>query len=75
VIKLTLGDSYAPADVTPMRQCADLGSDDVRRLIVAKALKSLPSLLQSLRWKTSRGCAKCRPALNYYLLAAWPRGI
>ena len=28
--------------------------------------------MQELRWKTSCGCAKCRPALNYYLLAAWP---
>jgi nitrite reductase (NADH) large subunit len=28
--------------------------------------------MQALEWKTSCGCAKCRPALNYYLLATWP---
>jgi nitrite reductase (NADH) large subunit len=28
--------------------------------------------MQELQWKTSGGCAKCRPALNYYLLATWP---
>jgi nitrite reductase (NADH) large subunit len=71
-IKLTLGDAYAPAAVAPMCGCTDLGHDDVRRLIVAKSLKSLPALWQALEWKTSCGCAKCRPALNYYLLASWP---
>ena len=44
----------------------------MRRLIVAKALKSIPEVMQELEWKTSCGCAKCRPALNYYLLADWP---
>ena len=28
--------------------------------------------MQELEWKTSCGCAKCRPALNYYLVCAWP---
>ena len=28
--------------------------------------------MQELEWKTSCGCSKCRPALNYYLLATWP---
>jgi nitrite reductase (NADH) large subunit len=28
--------------------------------------------MQELEWTTSCGCAKCRPALNYYLLATWP---
>jgi nitrite reductase (NADH) large subunit len=58
--------------VQPMCPCTDLGHDDVRRLIVAKTLKSIPELMQALEWKTSCGCAKCRPALNYYLLCAWP---
>ena len=25
-----------------------------------------------LEWKTPDGCASCRPALNYYLISAWP---
>ncbi len=28
--------------------------------------------MQELEWKTSCGCAKCRPALNYYLVCDWP---
>ena len=44
----------------------------MRRLIVAKGLKTIPAVMQELEWKTSGGCAKCRPALNYYLLCDWP---
>ncbi|MEQ8816376.1 MAG: nitrite reductase large subunit NirB [Thalassobaculum sp.] len=72
LMALTLGDAYNPDAVQPMCGCTDLGHDDVRRLIAAKALKSIPQLMQALEWKTSCGCAKCRPALNYYLIAAWP---
>jgi nitrite reductase (NADH) large subunit len=72
VIKLTLGDTYVPNAVQPMCGCTDLGHDDVRRLIKAKSLKSIPQLMQELGWKTSCGCAKCRPALNYYMLCDWP---
>jgi nitrite reductase (NADH) large subunit len=72
IIRLTLGEAYAPAAVQPVCGCTTLGHDDVRRLIVAKALKSIPAVMQALEWRTSCGCAKCRPALNYYLLASWP---
>jgi nitrite reductase (NADH) large subunit len=72
LLKAQLGDGYNPAAVQPMCPCTDLGHDDVRRLIVAKSLKSIPQLMQELEWKTSCGCAKCRPALNYYLLCTWP---
>ena len=72
LLKATLGDAYNPAAVQPICACTDLGHDDVRRLIVAKELNSIPDLMQALEWKTSCGCAKCRPALNYYLLATWP---
>lgn len=72
LLQLTLGDAYNPAAVQPMCGCTDLGHDDVRRLIVARQLKSIPALMQELEWKSSGGCAKCRPALNYYMLATWP---
>jgi nitrite reductase (NADH) large subunit len=72
LLKLKLGEGYNPAAVAPMCGCTDLGHDDVRRLIVAQELKSIPATMQALEWKTSCGCAKCRPALNYYLLATWP---
>jgi len=72
LLSLALGDGYNPLAVQPMCPCTDLGHDDVRRLIVAKALKTIPAVMQELEWKTSCGCAKCRPALNYYLVATWP---
>ena len=72
LMSLTLGDAYDPSAVTPMCGCTDLGHDDVRRLIKASELKTIPAVQQALEWKTSNGCAKCRPALNYYLVADWP---
>jgi len=69
---LTLGDTYNPAAVQPMCGCTTLGHDEVRRLIKAKHLKTIPAVMQELEWKTSCGCAKCRPALNYYLVCDWP---
>jgi len=72
VMKLTLGDAYNPAAVQPMCACTPLGHDDVRRLIKAKSLKTIHAVMQELEWKTSCGCAKCRPALNYYLVCDWP---
>jgi len=72
LLQLTLGDVYQADAVPAMCGCTDLGHDEVRRLIVAQELRSLPAVMQELGWKTSCGCAKCRPALNYYLLATWP---
>ena len=72
LMTLTLGDSYNPASVQPICPCTSLGHDEVRRLIKAKKLKTIPAVMQELEWKTSCGCAKCRPALNYYLVADWP---
>ncbi len=72
LLALTLGDEFQADAVQPMCACTEWGHDDVRRLIVAKEIKSIPQLMQDLEWKTSCGCAKCRPALNYYLIATWP---
>ncbi len=72
LMKLALGDAFTTAAVQPMCGCTDLGHDDVRRLIVARELKTIPDAMQALEWKTSCGCARCRPALNYYMIATWP---
>lgn len=72
LMAVTLGDSFKTSAITPMCGCTDLGHDEVRHLIVAKGLKTIPAVMQELEWKTSCGCAKCRPALNYYLVCDWP---
>jgi nitrite reductase (NADH) large subunit len=72
LLSMTLGDAYNPSAVQPMCGCTFLGHDDVRRLIKAKGLKNIYAVMQELEWTTSCGCAKCRPALNYYLVCDWP---
>jgi nitrite reductase (NADH) large subunit len=52
--------------------CTDHSHDDVRAAIVGKKLKTMAAVRAALGWKTPEGCQKCRPALNYYLLCAWP---
>ena len=72
LLSLQLGDNFKRSTVTAMCGCTDLGHADVRRLIKADSLKTIDAVLQALEWRTSCGCAKCRPALNYYLVCEWP---
>ncbi|PWC52383.1 nitrite reductase large subunit NirB [Azospirillum sp. TSO22-1] len=73
LLACTLGDGYqAQTGPKPMCKCTHLAHDDVRRLIVIDKLKSIPAVMQALEWTTAEGCASCRPALNYYLMCAWP---
>ena len=72
LLQFRLGDDVKLPARKTMCSCTDLGHDDVRRMIVAMEIKSIPAVMQELGWKTSCGCAKCRPALNFYLLASWP---
>ncbi len=73
VMALTLGDSFTANANPPICKCTDHTHEDVRRLIKAQGLKSIPAVMQDLGWKTVGGCASCRPALNYYLLSDWPQ--
>ncbi|QPH52249.1 nitrite reductase large subunit NirB [Pontivivens ytuae] len=72
VVALGLGDGFVIPAEAGMCGCTDHTHEDVRRLIVADGMKAIPEVMQKLHWKSSGGCAKCRPALNYYLLCAWP---
>ncbi|HMO74012.1 MAG TPA: nitrite reductase large subunit NirB [Sphingopyxis sp.] len=71
LLALTLGDEVQSGPKT-MCQCTSFGHDDVRREIVAQAMRSIPEVMQKLHWTTPDGCSSCRPALNYYLLCALP---
>lgn len=72
LIMSALGSDYRPSNRRPMCRCIDLTHEEVRGFIVSKTLESLPAVMQELGWKTSCGCPTCRPALNYYLVCAWP---
>ena len=71
LLALTLGDNVQSGPKT-LCKCTSFSHDDVRRLILEKELQAIPQVMQELTWKTPDGCASCRPALNYYLLCAWP---
>ncbi len=72
LLGVTLGDGFKLPEKEVVCKCTDLSHDDVRKLIIAKSLKSIPQAMQELDWKTSCGCHVCRPALNYYMVCAWP---
>ncbi|HZU64161.1 MAG TPA: nitrite reductase large subunit NirB [Novosphingobium sp.] len=71
LLKVTLG-AEVEAGPKTLCKCTSFTHDDVRRLIPERGLKAIPQVMQELGWKTPDGCASCRPALNYYLLCAWP---
>ena len=72
VMAATLGDGFTANANPPMCKCTDHTHEDVRRLIKSLGLKSIPAVMQDLGWRSVGGCASCRPALNYYLIADWP---
>ncbi|MCQ4161543.1 nitrite reductase large subunit NirB [Roseomonas sp. GC11] len=72
LLALALGAGYAAPAEKAMCRCTEHGHDHVRREILARKLKKMPEVMRALGWKTADGCHHCRPALNFYLLCAWP---
>jgi nitrite reductase (NADH) large subunit len=73
LLALAAGDAYAAAPkVKPVCKCTSFGHDAVRAAIREQRLKTIPDVMRAMNWSTPDGCASCRPALNYYLLCAWP---
>jgi nitrite reductase (NADH) large subunit len=73
ILANTLGGDYsAKPSKKPICACTELAHQDMYPTIRERGLKTIPELMRALAWKTPDGCHVCRPALNYYLLAAWP---
>ncbi len=73
LLQFAAGADYdAAPKVKPMCKCTSHGHDAVRTAIREQKLKTMPAVMRTLGWTTPDGCASCRPALNYYLLCAWP---
>jgi nitrite reductase (NADH) large subunit len=73
LLAATVGGDYSVApSKKPLCSCTEHTHDEIRAAIPVQGFKSMPALMQALNWKTPDGCNKCRPALNYYLLCAWP---
>ena len=72
----TLGGDYSPQPtLKSICGCTDHTHEVVRKAITEQKLLSIPKVMAYLDWRTPNGCATCRPALNYYLIAAWPHEV
>ncbi|WP_455212097.1 nitrite reductase large subunit NirB [Kaarinaea lacus] len=73
ILASTLGGDYSAAPkAKPMCKCTDHTHDEVQTAIKQQELTSIRAVMDYMEWKTPDGCASCRPALNYYLIAYWP---
>jgi nitrite reductase (NADH) large subunit len=73
ILALSLGEGYQKSvAVKPMCKCTHHPHEEVRARVAADGLKTIPDAMRALGWTTPDGCSSCRPALNFYLLAAWP---
>ena len=74
ILASTVGGAYQPqeAKLKPMCACTDHTHEEVRKAIREHQLLSISAAMRFLEWRTPNGCASCRPAINYYLICAWP---
>jgi nitrite reductase (NADH) large subunit len=73
ILASTVGEGYSAApSKKPMCACTEYSHDEVIAGIKKYDLKDMDAVRSFFEWKTPDGCAGCRPALNYYLLANWP---
>jgi nitrite reductase (NADH) large subunit len=68
----TLGSDYSAPESKPLCTCTDYTHDQVRGAIRDEHLTSVRDVFARLEWRSPDGCHVCRPALNYYLISAWP---
>ena len=74
ILASTVGGAYQPqaAKSKPLCACTDHTHEEVRKAIREHRLLSISAAMRFLEWRTPNGCASCRPAINYYLICAWP---
>jgi nitrite reductase (NADH) large subunit len=73
ILASTLGGDYSAAPAAkPLCKCTDYTHDEVQKAIKSEHLTSIRAVMDYLEWRTPDGCASCRPALNYYVIAYWP---
>ncbi len=72
ILAATAGAAFAKPQKQGMCRCTSLSHDEVRARIRQDELKTIPSVMKALSWSSAEGCHACRPALNFYLLCAWP---
>ena len=74
ILMSVAGGDYSPAPrAKPLCDCTEHTHEEVRRTIREQHLLSAGAAMKMMAWGTPDGCARCRPALNYYVLSTWPR--
>lgn len=72
LLAATLGTELA-ADAPPkVCKCTSATHEEVRLGIASLGLKTQKAVREAFGWSNADGCGSCRPALNFYLLCAWP---
>lgn len=73
ILAATIGGDFSQTPKErPLCACTDFPHETIRSTIIRQDLKTIPEVMRFLEWRTPDGCATCRPAINYYLLCAWP---
>lgn len=72
LLKASLGEAFQKPQAAGMCKCTPLSHEEVRQRIKSEQLKTIPAAMSALGWTKPDGCASCRPALNFYLICAWP---
>ncbi|MFM2398718.1 MAG: Nitrite reductase, partial [Pseudomonadota bacterium] len=74
ILMFTAGGDYSAA---PKKKalcgCTDHSHQEVREAIRDNKLLTKEAVFEFMQWRTSNGCATCRPAVNYYLISTWPK--
>ncbi len=68
----TVGTDYTQTSKKPLCPCTEFTHEEIRTGIVKHNLKTMQPIRHFFEWKTPDGCHLCRPALNFYLICAWP---
>ncbi|MCW8907235.1 MAG: nitrite reductase large subunit NirB, partial [Sedimenticola sp.] len=72
ILANSLGGDYSAPESKPLCTCTDFTHDQVRTTIREYELTDKQAVFDKMEWRTPDGCHVCRPAINYYLIAAWP---
>ena len=72
ILAATVGEAFAKVEKPGMCHCTSLSHEEVRQHIRDGGLKTIREVMGALGWTNPDGCHACRPALNFYLLCAWP---
>ncbi len=70
ILVTTLGDEYQDR-VEGICDCCDVGHKEIKESVNTNDFNNVYEVFKALDWKTQDGCAKCRPAINYYLLVKY----